>query len=175
MVVRYLRRGPIDPDRRIGRGSSRPRAGHIPFPTCPASAHPTTIPICGLVSRACHTPPRGPICTRGRFGRRRFCPAREPRGTDGHGNPDQPIDRDGWRLSFEILAETACERFLVSPSELTVRGDFGAALGAARLGMIASGDVSIPAACTLPNIDQVFEPEPRFLESLSSKYERFGG
>ena len=59
------------------------------------------------------------------------------------------------------------------PVELPVRGDFGAALGAARLGMIASGDVSIPAACTLPNIDQVFEPEPRFLESLSSKYERF--
>ena len=59
------------------------------------------------------------------------------------------------------------------PVELPARGDFAAALGAARLGMIASGDVSIPAACYSPNIDQVFEPEPRFLDSLSSKYERF--
>ena len=57
------------------------------------------------------------------------------------------------------------------PLSVPAAGDFGAALGAARLGMIAStGDASI---ATPPPIDRVIEPDPALTDAFAEAHGRY--
>jgi xylulokinase len=72
------------------------------------------------------------------------------------------------RYWLQMLAST-----LDLPLLVTVDGDFGASLGAARLGMIAAENADPLSICTPPAIEKTIEPEPQFASSFSEQYERY--
>lgn len=51
--------------------------------------------------------------------------------------------------------------------------DVGAALGAARLGMLSTMDDSAISLCAAPTVDQVFEPEPEHRAAFDDAYQHF--
>jgi len=57
--------------------------------------------------------------------------------------------------------------------ELLAGGEFGAALGAARLGMVASGDASVGEVMTAPAISEEVAPEPALTAAFDDAYARF--
>ena len=59
------------------------------------------------------------------------------------------------------------------PLHKTVDGDFGASLGAARLGMIAAEQCDPLSVCTTPTIESTVEPDTSISEQLAHHYERF--
>ena len=61
------------------------------------------------------------------------------------------------------------------PVWLPTQGDLGAALGAARLGMIASGSASVTQACIAPRIDHAFQADRNLQAPLMQAYETFVG
>ncbi len=68
---------------------------------------------------------------------------------------------------LKILAST-----LGLPIAVPVDGDFGAAFGAARLGILAAG-AGGAEALTPPRLRKTIEPEPSLIEPFQSAYERY--
>ncbi|MEL7093461.1 MAG: xylulokinase [Pseudomonadota bacterium] len=60
---------------------------------------------------------------------------------------------------------------LNQPLDLPAKGDFGAALGAARLGMMAAGAGSEVAAA--PPIERTIEPDARLVDAFAAGHERY--
>lgn len=69
---------------------------------------------------------------------------------------------------LQMLANT-----LNLPLQLTVDGDFGASLGAARLGMIAAENAHPLSICTPPTVAKTIEPEQQYANGFSEQYERY--
>lgn len=59
------------------------------------------------------------------------------------------------------------------PLHKTVDGDFGASLGAARLGLIAAEKSDPMQVCVPPPIESTIEPQPELAEQIDTHYERF--
>lgn len=60
------------------------------------------------------------------------------------------------------------------PIEIPESGDFGAAFGAARLGLIAAETASPTQICTAPAITEVIRPDPALIAAYGEKHARFG-
>src|SRR5690606_38515958 len=58
------------------------------------------------------------------------------------------------------------------PVQLPVAGDFGGALGAARLALMASAGAGAEIA-TLPQIDRVIEPDAALMDAVDAGHARF--
>lgn len=61
---------------------------------------------------------------------------------------------------------------LDTPISVPAAGDFGAAFGAARLGLVASGTGNI-SSLTLPPIDRMIEPAPALRSAFDDAYARY--
>ena len=59
------------------------------------------------------------------------------------------------------------------PVDLPAEGDFGAAFGAARLGLIAASGADPLAVCTPPPISLTFQPDPDLGDAFAARYEYF--
>ena len=59
------------------------------------------------------------------------------------------------------------------PLHKTVDGDFGASLGAARLGMIAAEQIDPVTVCSAPAIQRTFEPQIELKEQIDQHYQRY--
>jgi len=59
------------------------------------------------------------------------------------------------------------------PLHKTVDGDFGASLGAARLGMMAAQKSKPETICTPPPIERTIEPEPALTDQVTHQYQRY--
>jgi xylulokinase len=59
------------------------------------------------------------------------------------------------------------------PVEVPAHGDFGAAFGAARLGMAAATGGDALAICTKPPVARVIDPDPRFGDAYEAAYGRY--
>ena len=59
------------------------------------------------------------------------------------------------------------------PLHKTVDGDFGASLGAARLGLMAAENSDPLSVCTAPPVDATIDPLTDHLSELEQHYERF--
>ncbi|MBX2840072.1 MAG: xylulokinase [Gammaproteobacteria bacterium] len=59
------------------------------------------------------------------------------------------------------------------PLSTTVDGDYGAGLGAARLGMIAAENADAAQVCQKPPISQTIEPEIALFDHFSREFERY--
>ncbi|WP_260348487.1 hypothetical protein [Alloyangia mangrovi] len=63
---------------------------------------------------------------------------------------------------------------LDTPLHLPASGEFGAALGAARLGQIAATGAAPDEVITPPVTAEVIEPVAELVESYDAAYRRFG-
>jgi len=72
------------------------------------------------------------------------------------------------RLWLQILA-TVIDR----PLDLPKDGDYGAAFGAARLGLCAARGADPVEVCTRPEVQAVIEPDPTLVEHYRAGYERY--
>ncbi len=59
------------------------------------------------------------------------------------------------------------------PLDLPRDGDFGAALGAARLGLLAAEDADPVDVCTTPEIAKSFEPSSQHNDAFEDAYQRY--
>ncbi|QOL80297.1 xylulokinase [Pseudooceanicola spongiae] len=59
------------------------------------------------------------------------------------------------------------------PLMLPAKGEFGAALGAARLGLVAAGEAQADEVMTRPEIGSVVEPDKSLTEAFDAGYHRF--
>jgi xylulokinase len=59
------------------------------------------------------------------------------------------------------------------PVDVPADGDFGAAFGAARLGLIAAENTDARATCTAPATDYTIEPEARLSGAFDAAYNRY--
>lgn len=59
------------------------------------------------------------------------------------------------------------------PVDVPERGDFGAAFGAARLGLMAESGQGVDAVCTPPVIDHTIAPDPALRGAFDDAYARF--
>lgn len=59
------------------------------------------------------------------------------------------------------------------PVDVPARGDFGAAFGAARLGLMAQSGQGVDAVCTPPAIDHTIFPDPGLRGAFDAAYARF--
>lgn len=59
------------------------------------------------------------------------------------------------------------------PVELPESGDFGAAFGAARLGLLAHESATAEEVCHPPRILEVITPDPALITSYGAQYDRF--
>ena len=59
------------------------------------------------------------------------------------------------------------------PVDVPERGDFGAAFGAARLGLMAESGQGVDAICTPPVIDHTIAPDPALRGAFDDAYARF--
>lgn len=59
------------------------------------------------------------------------------------------------------------------PVDIPADGDFGAAFGAARLGLIAAEEADPVAVCTLPVIGETIEPDPSLISAFDDAYQRY--
>ncbi len=59
------------------------------------------------------------------------------------------------------------------PVDIPADGDFGAAFGAARLGLIVAEKADPLAVCTAPDIDATIEPDASLAEAYSQAYQRY--
>ncbi len=69
---------------------------------------------------------------------------------------------------LQIVANT-----LNLPLDLPEDGDFGAAFGAARLGLLAAEDANPLDVCTAPKINQTFQPDGAMSEAYKAAYHRY--
>ncbi|MFW5698982.1 MAG: xylulokinase [Planctomycetota bacterium] len=77
----------------------------------------------------------------------------------------------GGARSMHWLAMLAT--ILDRPVEVPANGDFGAAFGAARLGMAAATGADPKTICTKPPIARVIEPDPRWHDAYAQRFERY--
>lgn len=70
------------------------------------------------------------------------------------------------RYWLELLATV-----LEFPIDLPVAEDFGAAFGAARLGLIAAAGADAREICTPPEVRETFEPDPELRASFAAAYD----
>ena len=68
----------------------------------------------------------------------------------------------------ETLANT-----LNLPLHLPARGDFGAAMGAARLAMVGVSGASPSSVMTQPEIQRTFEPNPNLVAAYEAAYQKY--
>ncbi len=59
------------------------------------------------------------------------------------------------------------------PVDIPADGDFGAAFGAARLGLVAAENADPLAVCTAPEIDETVEPDTSLSGAYSQAYQRY--
>ncbi len=59
------------------------------------------------------------------------------------------------------------------PLHITVDGDFGAGLGAARLAMVAADSVDAVTTCVKPTIERTVEPNVSVYDDFSAQYARY--
>lgn len=59
------------------------------------------------------------------------------------------------------------------PVDLPADGDFGAAFGAARLGLIAAADADPVAVCTAPETAETIAPEGPLVQAYEDAYQRY--
>jgi len=59
------------------------------------------------------------------------------------------------------------------PIHLPVKGDFGAALGAARLAMVGVSGASLAKVMTQPAIQKTFEPNPQLMPLYDEAYQKY--
>jgi xylulokinase len=59
------------------------------------------------------------------------------------------------------------------PVDIPAEGDFGAAFGAARLGLIAAEGADPEAICTPPAVAATVEPDTRFQDAFAGSYQRY--
>ncbi|OJU49930.1 MAG: xylulokinase [Mesorhizobium sp. 61-13] len=59
------------------------------------------------------------------------------------------------------------------PVDVPADGDFGAAFGAARLGLIAATGADPRAVCTPPSTDETIEPDPALAGGFADAYQRY--
>ena len=59
------------------------------------------------------------------------------------------------------------------PVDIPADGDFGAAFGAARLGLIAAEKADPFAVCTAPETDETIEPDAALSGAYSDAYSRY--
>ena len=59
------------------------------------------------------------------------------------------------------------------PVDIPADGDFGAAFGAARLGLIAAEKADPFAICTAPATDETVEPDRTLVSAYSQAYQRY--
>ena len=59
------------------------------------------------------------------------------------------------------------------PVDIPADGDFGAAFGAARLGLIAATGADPLAVCTAPATAETVEPDAGLTEAYADAYQRF--
>ena len=59
------------------------------------------------------------------------------------------------------------------PVDIPADGDFGAAFGAARLGLIAAEKADPFAVCAAPRTDATVEPDNNLRAAFSEAYERY--
>jgi xylulokinase len=71
----------------------------------------------------------------------------------------------GW---LQIIANV-----LNIPIDIPAEGDFGAAFGAARLGLIAAEEADPLAVCRPPQIRETLPPDPATVEIYARAYERY--
>jgi len=64
---------------------------------------------------------------------------------------------------------------LALPVDIPAEGDFGAAFGAARLGLIAAEEADPLAVCTPPRISSTIEPDAALLPAFENTYQRYRG
>ena len=69
---------------------------------------------------------------------------------------------------LQVLATT-----LDTAIDVPVDGDFGAALGAARLGLMAGSGASPDSVCTVPEIDHTVEPNKNLTAAFSDAYHSY--
>lgn len=69
---------------------------------------------------------------------------------------------------LKMLAST-----LNIPLEVTAEGDFGASLGAARLGMVAAESADPIQVCSQPAIDNVVSPDEQSVDDFATQHERY--
>ena len=62
---------------------------------------------------------------------------------------------------------------LAMPVDIPADGDFGAAFGAARLGLIAAENADPQSVCTPPRTAQTIEPDSTLADAFTAAYERF--
>ena len=60
---------------------------------------------------------------------------------------------------------------LDQPIHLPEDGEFGAAFGAARLGLMAAEGAAVDQVCTPPKIARTFEPDPALAEQYTARFE----
>ena len=59
------------------------------------------------------------------------------------------------------------------PVDIPADGDFGAAFGAARLGLIAAENADPFAVCTAPATDATIEPDRKLSDAYQNAYQRY--
>ena len=59
------------------------------------------------------------------------------------------------------------------PVDIPAEGDFGAAFGAARLGLVAAEGADPAAVCTPPRTERTIEPEPGLTDAFEEAYRRY--
>ncbi|WP_288900379.1 xylulokinase [uncultured Sneathiella sp.] len=59
------------------------------------------------------------------------------------------------------------------PIHLPAKGDFGAALGAARLAIVGLSGASLPEVMTPPTIQKTYEPDPRLVPLYDETYQKY--
>ncbi|MDE0534511.1 MAG: xylulokinase [Albidovulum sp.] len=69
---------------------------------------------------------------------------------------------------LQIIADITGIRYLVSQ-----KGDYGAAFGAARLAMAASGRADLKTILSKPEVDSVVSPDPSLADAYALSYENF--
>jgi len=57
--------------------------------------------------------------------------------------------------------------------DLASGAEAGAALGAARLGMLAAGAASVEALCTRPRVQRTFKPGPERVAAHAARLQRY--
>jgi xylulokinase len=72
------------------------------------------------------------------------------------------------RAWLKIIADV-----LILPIDIPAEGDFGAGLGAARLGLIAAENADPIAICAPPKVQESIKPDKKAVESYRKSFERY--
>ena len=76
-------------------------------------------------------------------------------------------------IDFDSLMQIGAASHRRTFSSVSTRRRFAAALGAARLGMVASGDASVGEVMTAPAISEEIAPDTALTPAFDDAYTRF--